>query len=110
MRLGDDVVDDGADVVRLLPDGDLAVRSRSVAQNLVNVSYFLAAAQLVHDVVDEGEQLVDQGHAGHLLLLAEVDQLAGDAVAGGPPFVLVEQQATVEAEAEILLDEPVELG
>src|SRR6187549_1958582 len=40
----DNVVDDGAHVVRLLPDGDLAVRSGAVPQDLMNVTDFIAAA------------------------------------------------------------------
>jgi len=70
----------------------------------------VAASQVVDHVVDEGQQLGDQVDRRHLLLLAEVDQLAADAIARRPPFVLVEQQPAIEAKAQVLLDQPVELG
>src|SRR5690242_17999793 len=107
--LGYDVVDHGSRIVGLIVNRNLSIRTRAVPQALLAVVDLRPAAQLVHHVVDEFEQLVDQGHALDLLALAEVDQLAADAVARGAPFVLGEQQPAVQAEAQVLLDELVQL-
>ena len=61
------------------------------------------AAELVHDVVHELEQLVDQlARRALRSLLAEVDELAVDAVARGAPLVLDDERAAVLAEAQVL--------
>src|ERR1019366_9874411 len=82
-RLGYDVVDHGLEVAGAFPDGQLAVGAGAVLQDLVDIAHLLAAPELVDLAVDELEQLEDERVRVHLLLLAEVDELSGDAVARG---------------------------
>ena len=55
----------------------------------------MAAAEMVHHIVDKIEQLIDQ-HAGiDFVFFAKIDQTAIDAIAAGPPFVFVDQGAGI---------------
>ena len=46
----------------------------------------------------------------YFFLLAEVDEFAFDAVAGGPPLVFVDENAPVRPEIQVLLVQLVDFG
>src|SRR5580700_5727446 len=102
-RFRDDVVDHRPDVPGPLPDAELAVGPGAVLQDLMDIGHFLPAPKLVDLLVDELEELEDKGRRVHLLLLPEIDQLAGDAIARGAPAVFVEQPAPVQPPGHVLL-------
>src|SRR6478735_2365594 len=89
-RLFADVVHDLLEVAAaLLVDAELAVGARPVSKDPVYSLEDLAArAELVDDVVDERQHLDHELAERHLDLLAEVDELALDAVPARAPFVL----------------------
>src|SRR5260370_2953341 len=92
---------DGAQVAGLLVDAKLALGASALVENGVHVFNGAAAAEFVHDVIDKGEQLDGEVEHGHFRFLAEIDELAFDAVARGAPLVLFDEGAAVEAEAQV---------
>ena len=78
-------------------------------KNGVDVFDRAAAAEIIHHVVDESQQL--DGEIAHrdFRFLAEVDELAFDAVARGAPLVLFDEGAAVEAKAHVAGIEAVQL-
>src|SRR5579863_9184965 len=62
----------------------------------------LAAAQRVEDIIDEIEQLIDQDAGIDLLFLAEIDEMAVDAIPTCAPFILVDKGAGVHDKVEVL--------
>src|SRR5882672_8348041 len=90
-------------------NAELAVGAGSHLHNLTNVTYFCPGIELVEYVIDKGQVFLQQLAHRNFLLLAEVDNLSVDAVAGRPPLVFHDQSAAVEAEALVLLVELVEL-
>ena len=80
---GGHVVDYGFQVIGFAEDFELAVGAGALEEHGVDVADLMAAAQIVEDVVDEGEVLEDKLADWDLFLLAEVDEFAGDAVADG---------------------------
>src|SRR6267378_6242504 len=100
---------DGAQVAGLLKDAKLALGAGALVENGVNVFDGASAAQFVDDIVDEGEQLDGKVAHGHFGLLAEIDELAFDAVAGGAPLVFLDEGAAVDAKAHVAGVEAVEL-
>src|SRR6266849_6852382 len=92
---------DGAQVAGLLVDAKLALGAGALVENGVNVLDGAAAAEVVDHVVDEGEQLDGKIAHGHFGLLAEIDELAFDAVASGAPLVFFDERTAVQAEAHI---------
>src|SRR5260370_18842529 len=92
---------DGAQVASLLIDAKLALGAGAFVENGVNVFDGTAAAELVDHVVDKGEQLNGKVAHGHFGFLAEVDELAFDAVASGTPFILFNEGAAVNAKAHV---------
>src|SRR6185312_2804366 len=68
----------------------LAIGARAVGENRVRVFHLGARPQVVHHVVDEPtHQLTNEIRRRQLLLLAEIDELASQAVADGAPLVLL---------------------
>src|SRR5262245_28007312 len=108
-RLVHDRADHGRQIARLAKDAKLPVGARALGENRPDVLHLAPAAQLVDDVVDNGEQLDRQIAHRHLAPFAEVDQLAVETPPGGAPLVLLDQAAVIDAEAEILRPQPVEL-
>src|SRR5260370_42543208 len=100
---------DGAQVAGLLVDAKLALGASALVENGVHVFNGAAAAEFVHDVIDKGEQLDGEVAHGHFGFLAEIDELAFDAVARGAPLVLFDEGAAVEAEAHVAGVEAVEV-
>src|SRR6266851_4916928 len=92
---------DGAQVAGLLVDAKLALGAGALVENGVHVLDGAAAAEVVDHVVDEGEQLDGKVAHGHFGLLAEIDELAFDAVASGAPLVFFDEGAAVNAEAHV---------
>ena len=85
-------------ILRLLEDLELALGTATVLQHRVDVFDLAAAVEFVEHIVHELEILEHQLARRHFLFLAEVDQLAVQAVAGGAPLVLHDQGAAVHAE------------
>src|SRR4051812_37656433 len=108
-RLVDDRLHHGAQIARPAIDLDLLLSARAVADDLADVLDFPAAAKIVDHIVDKFEQLAGKLAHRHLAPLAEVDQLAVDAPAGGAPLVLFDQRAMIAAEPEIAFAEPIQL-
>src|ERR1700730_1234384 len=92
---------DGAQITGLLVDANLAFGTGALVENGVDVFDGAAAAKIVHDVVDEGQQFDGEITHGHFGFLAEVDQFALDAVASGTPFIFFDERAAVNAKAHI---------
>src|SRR5262249_58788706 len=90
--------------------GQRAIGARPVVEDPADGLPLLAAAQLVHDVVDELQQLPGQVAERHLDLLAEVDELAVDPPPAGPPLVLQDEPSPVDPEAEVSGPQLVEFG
>ena len=92
LRFVDHVVHYFFQIAGLVEDAQLAVRAGAFFQDPVDVADLLAAAEFVHHVVDELQDLADQVAHRHLRLLAEIDHLAVEAVARGAPLVLHDQR------------------
>ena len=99
--LGYHVVDYGLQIACVAEDFQLAVGTRSLLEHGVDVADFTPASEFVEDVVDEGEVLEDQFARGDLLLLAEVNHLAVEAVADCAKLVLHQQRTRVLAIVDI---------
>src|SRR5205823_5917226 len=102
-------IDDRREVARSLVDGDLPVGASALFADRADVLTVLTGAEIVDDVVDESEPLLGEVGHRHLPLLAPVDELAGNAVAGRAPLVLGDERRWVLAEPEILLTKLQEL-
>src|SRR4051812_8072869 len=101
-RLADDLVDDRPEVSGPVVHGKLAVGAGAASHDLEGVLHFAPTAELVHDVVDEPLQhLRNQFASRQLLRLAEVDELAIQSEAHGPPLILVHQGRRVQSEGEV---------
>src|SRR5690242_8930668 len=102
-RLFDQLVDHVFQVPGALVRRQLAIGARAVGQNRVRVFYLGARPQVVHHVVDEPtHQLTNEIRRRQLLVLAEIDELAAQAVADGAPLVLLEQRPRVRAKREVV--------
>src|SRR5687768_8814512 len=108
-RFGGDVVDDGSEIPCLLEHPELAVGAGSLFENGVEVLDGLTGSELVHDVVDEFQDLQGELALRDLLLLSEVDELSPEAVAHRPPLVLSDELGRVLPKPQILLPELQEL-
>src|SRR5687767_284610 len=108
-RLVDDRADDRAQVARLAVHAQLAIGAGAIAENRPDIFDLAPAAQLVDDVVHELEQLDGEVAHRHFLPASEVDQLAVESPARGPPLVLFDQPAVIDAESEITAPELVQL-
>src|SRR5438132_13200788 len=108
--VGGQVVDDRVQVAGLAEYAQLAVRAAPLLEQGIHVADLLSGAELVDDIVNELDQLQCQVAHGHLLLLAEVDQAALEAVPDGAPLVLVDQVGQVLAEPLVLTAEFEQLG
>src|SRR5258706_2538620 len=100
---------DGAQIAGLLVDAKLPLGAGAFVENRVNVFDGAAAAELVNDVVDEGKQLDGEIAHGHFSFLAEVDELAFDAVASGAPFIFFNEGAAINAKAHVARVEAMQL-
>src|SRR6266545_2485377 len=109
-RLGGEVLDHRLEAPGLAVDTELPVGAGALPEEGVDVLDLGARAELVDHVVDELQQLQRQLPHRHLSQLAEVDQLAVDAPAHGPPLVLADQAGQVLAEAEVPRPQDQELG
>src|SRR5207245_7926087 len=88
----------------------LAVRAAPTRQYRVDVLDRLPRAQLIHDIVDELDDLDRELSHRDLRLLAEVDQVAVDAIPNRSPFVLGDQSRHVLAKTEVACAELQQLG
>src|SRR5690606_24578843 len=92
LGFADELVHHVAEVARLRVRRELAVGAGALREDAVGVLHLGAAAELVHDVADEPlDQLDDELARGQLGLPPEVDELAVEAVADGPPLVLLDE-------------------
>src|SRR6266404_5298811 len=96
-------------VAGLAEHGELPLGAGALAENRMHVIDCSPAAQVVHHIVDEFEQLDCQLAHWDFFAFAEVDQLAIDAPADGAPFVLFDQRPVIDTETLILSIELVEL-
>src|SRR5256885_5632504 len=108
-RFLDDRLHDRAQVAGVPVHVHLALRARAVGQDLLHVLHLAPAPQIVHDIVDELDELEREIAHRHLAPLAEIDQLAIDPPARGAPLVLLDQRAMIAAEAEVALAEAKQL-
>src|SRR5713226_178660 len=92
---------DGAQIAGLQVDAKLALGAGALVENGVHVLDGAAAAEVVDHVVDEGEQLDGKVAHRHFGFLAEIDELAFDAVASGAPLVFFDEGAAVNAKAHV---------
>src|SRR6266481_712541 len=91
----------GAQVTGLLKDAKLALGTGAFVENGVHVFDGAAAAEVVHDIIDEGQQFYGEIAHGHFGFFAEVDELALDAVARGAPFFFFDERAAIHAIAHV---------
>src|ERR1700694_2508810 len=87
----DDVVHDLFEIFGAVVNLNLPVGAGAMGEDLLDVVHLGAGAEVVHDVVDELEQLGDEVAGGDLLGFAEIDHLAVDAIAGGAPTGLIDE-------------------
>src|SRR6185369_16574914 len=106
----DEVVHHVVEAVRLRVERELPVRARALADDGADALEVVVRVEDVRRLRHELEQLADEGPDGDLLLLAEVDELAVEAVADGAPLVLLDERAGVLAEGEVSPVEEVELA
>src|SRR5438105_15938938 len=100
-RLRREQLDHRTSVAAVLQDLQLAVRAGPLRQDRVDVLDRLPRAQLIHDIVDELDELDRELSHRDLRLLAEVDQVAVDAIPNRSPFVLGDQSRHVLAKTEV---------
>src|SRR5580700_1502869 len=93
--------DDGPQVVGFLIDAELAFGTGALVQDGVNVFDGAATPKVVDYIVHKLEQFGRQLAHRYFGFLAEVDQLAFDAIARRTPFVLLNERAAVEAETHV---------
>src|SRR5205823_1234416 len=91
-------VDHGGELTRPLVDGDLPIGAGALFDDSSDVLAVFTRSEFVHHVVDELEPFFGEIAHRHLALLAPVDQLAGNSVSSGAPFVLRDQRRRVLAE------------
>lgn len=84
-------------------DAQLAVGAGAVGEDLLDGRDLLFDAQFGDLFADEVDQFAHQGAGGQLGLLAEVDHFAVETVAGGAPFVLVDQLFGEDTEGDVSL-------
>src|SRR5579859_3607646 len=107
----DKLVYDGVEIAGALEGGKLAVGAGAEIEDLEGVGDLRAAAKVVHDVVNEPlDQLADEVASGQLLLLAEVYQLAVQAIADDAPLVLLDEIHRVDTERHVVGAQLPELG
>src|SRR5262245_60564345 len=93
-RLFDQLIHDRLETPGPLVGGELTVRAGPLRENPIRVLDFIPAAELVDDVVHEpGDHLANQLGRRKLPALAEVDQLAVEAITAGPPLVLLDERS-----------------
>src|SRR5205807_2372927 len=107
---GREQLDHRTSVAAVLQDLQLAVRAGPLRQDRVDVLDRLPRAQLIHDIVDELDELDREVSHRDLRLLAEVDQVAVDAIADSSPLVLGDQSRHVLAKTEVARAELEQLG
>ena len=88
---------------RLFVDAQLPVGAGAVDENLFDRRDLLLAAKLGDLLAYKLEQLAHEVAGGQLGLLAKVDQLAVEPVAGRAPLVLVDQLFGIDAEGYVAL-------
>src|ERR1700719_2312619 len=92
---------DRTQVASLLIDAQLPLGAGAFVKNGVNVFDGAAAAELVDHVLDEGEQFDGQIAHGDFGFLAEIDELAFDAVTRGAPLIFFDEGTAVHAKAHV---------
>ena len=98
---------DRFEVASLLVDAKLALGAGAFAQNCVHVLDGAAAAEIVDDVIDEFEQFGGELAHRDFRFLAEIDELAFDAVTRGTPFIFLDKGAPIQTEAHVASVKPV---
>src|SRR5688572_14134888 len=88
----------------------LPVGAAAIAGDYSGVLNRLAATKLVDNIVEKVDKLVHEVGERDLLLFAEVDQAAGDAVAHRSPLVLPHEVPAVDAPHNVLLAQLHQLG
>src|SRR5262245_2382397 len=83
--------------------------ARALVHDPPHVIDLTPAAEIVHDIVDELDQLDGELAHRHLDALAEVDQLAVDSPPCGPPLVFLDERAVIAAEPEVAFPQAKEL-
>ena len=95
--------------VGFFEDFELAVGAGAGLEDCADAVDGFAAAELVDLGIDEGQVLFNQVAQGDFLLLAEIDELAVEAVADGAEFVFGDQRAGVVAEVLVGFVQAVEV-
>ena len=88
-------VDHGHEIVRFAIGHQLTIGARPTREDGLRVEHLLANIELVDDVLDKVEHLANEKARRHRLAFAEVNQLAVEAPAYGPPFVLLDEVVPV---------------
>ena len=90
---------------------ELPVGARALLEDLEGVLDLLPAPELVHDIREEPvDQLLDHVTSRPLGFLAEIEQLAFDAVANRPPLVFFDERERIDAERHVVTAQPPEFG
>src|SRR5437763_57601 len=88
---------------QIAADYNLPLGAAAVLEDGEGVFHFLARPQLVDHVGQKPlQQLVDQFARRHLALLAQVQELAVQPVAHGPPLVLLDQPRGINAKGQVV--------
>src|SRR5438270_5662533 len=97
----DQVFHDSAQVAGLLEDAKLALCAGAFVKDGVNIFDGAAAAEFVHNIVDKREEFDGEIAHGNFAFLAEVDELAFNAVTRGAPFVFFNEGAAIDAKTHV---------
>src|SRR6185437_14639055 len=110
-RLSHQLIDNIFQLACLLERRQLPIGARAVGKNRKGVFDFGARSEVVDHVVDEpANQLTNEIGGRQLLALAEIYELAAQAIADRTPFILLDQRQRIDAEGEVVAAELPEFG
>src|SRR4051812_5279762 len=89
------------EIAGLFVDAKLAFRAGALVQNRVYIFDGAAAAEIVDYIVHEFKEFGGELAHGYFGFLAEIDQLAFDAVTRGAPFIFLDEGAAIQTEAHV---------
>src|SRR5947209_3444252 len=101
--LPNQLIDHRIQVSRPLIGCQLAVCTRPLLENAIGVLDFFATAKLIDDITNEPlDHLANEVTGWEFFLFTEIDELAIQSVAHGPPFVLFDQVGRIDTKGHVV--------